>query len=101
MSKQLSLSERTIIERMLAQNYTFASEIVYVLILESMAVMAIVVSFAQKVFPVSRFVLLIPLLTALSTINHPIPVMPATLLSKNPASIIMLITLLTELMQLI
>ena len=86
---------------MTAFTFIHASEIVYVLILESMAVMAIVVSFAQKVFPVSRFVLLIPLLTALSTTNHPIPVIPATLLNKNHASIITLITLLTELMQLI
>ena len=84
---------------MTAFTFIHASEIVYVLILESMAVMAIVVSFAQKVL--SRFVLLIPLLTALSTTNRPIPVIPATLLNKNPASIIMLITLLTELMQLI
>ena len=68
---------------MTAFTFIHASEIVFVLIPEFMAVMAIVVSFAQKVFPVSLFVLLIPLLTALSTTNHPIPVMPATLLSKK------------------
>lgn len=60
--------------------------------------MAIVVSFAQKVFPVSRFVLLIPLLTALSTTNHPIPVIPATLLNKNPASVLAVFDHLTSLL---
>ena len=141
MSKQLSLSERIVIERMLAQNYTFAT-IARKLERSASTIAREVKNYRCFINPDSHkgndcihfhsclrnrvcpdsgvhgcygyrckfcpegiscisVCSAIPLLTALSTTNHPIPVIPATLLNKNPASIIMLITLLTELMQLI
>ena len=64
MPKQLSLSERIIIERMISKDYSFAS-IVSAMMLEYMDVMDIVVSDVLKIVYAQIFALLMNLLNVL------------------------------------